>query len=96
MPPPLHGGDVTFADGTPNTLQQEAKDVSAFLAWTAEPNLENRHAAGVGVSVFLLFAAILAFLAYKQIWQDAKRPAGPTAPVGPRAPAKVRSAKPKR
>jgi hypothetical protein len=36
MPPPLHGGDVTFADGTPNTLQQEAKDVSAFLMWTAE------------------------------------------------------------
>jgi ubiquinol-cytochrome c reductase cytochrome c1 subunit len=97
MPPPLHGGDVTFADGTPNTLQQEAKDVAAFLVWTGEPNLENRHAAGLAVAVFLLFASILAFLAYKQIWAVAKHPAGPVvAAAAPRAPAKTRSAKPKR
>src|SRR3954468_12860108 len=65
MPPPLHGGDVTFADGTPNTLQNEARDVAAFLVWTAEPNLENRHAAGLAVTVFLLFATIFAYLAYR-------------------------------
>ena len=37
-----------------------AKDVAAFLVWTAEPKLENRHAAGLSVAIFLLFAAILA------------------------------------
>jgi ubiquinol-cytochrome c reductase cytochrome c1 subunit len=93
MPPPLHGGDVTFADGTPNTLQQEAKDVAAFLAWTAEPNLENRHAAGVAVTVFLLFAAILAFLAYKQIWHDEKHPVRATGPVESKNQAKSGRAK---
>jgi ubiquinol-cytochrome c reductase cytochrome c1 subunit len=93
MPPPLHGGDVTFADGTPNTLQQEATDVAAFLAWTAEPNLENRHAAGLSVTVFLLFATILAFLAYRQLWHDAKRVVRATGPLEPKNQAKSRRAK---
>jgi ubiquinol-cytochrome c reductase cytochrome c1 subunit len=84
MPPPLKGGEITFADGTPNTLQQEAKDVAAFLAWTAEPNLENRHAAGLAVTAFLLVASILAFLAYKQIWHDEKHPSRVPTPIGPK------------
>ena len=45
-----------------------AKDVSAFLVWTAEPNLESRHAAGIAVAIFLLIATILGYLAYQQIW----------------------------
>src|SRR4051812_43813952 len=55
MPPPLKGGDVTFADGTANTLSNEARDVAAFLVWTAEPRLAARHAAGLSVVIFLLF-----------------------------------------
>ena len=39
-----------------------AQDVAAFLAWTAEPNLESRHAAGLAVAIFLLFASILGYL----------------------------------
>jgi ubiquinol-cytochrome c reductase cytochrome c1 subunit len=48
MPPPLTSeGQVTYADGNPKpTVDQMAKDVAAFLVWTAEPKLENRHAAG--------------------------------------------------
>src|SRR3982751_1550211 len=95
MPPPLHGGDVTYADGTPNTLQQEAKDVSAFLVWTAEPNLENRHAAGGAVAVFLLFASILAYLAYQQTWREAKRAVRVTGALEPKNQAKNRRAKAK-
>jgi ubiquinol-cytochrome c reductase cytochrome c1 subunit len=45
-----------------------ASDVSAFLAWTAEPRLENRRAAGWAVLAFLVFATILAYLAYQNIW----------------------------
>jgi len=95
MPPPLHGGDVTFADGTPNTLQNEARDVAAFLVWTAEPNLENRHAAGLAVTVFLLFATIFAYLAYRQLWRDAKRAVRVTGPLEPENQAKSRRAKAK-
>src|SRR5215213_10231451 len=95
MPPPLKGGEVTFADGTPNTLHEEAKAVSAFLVWTAEPNLMHRRAAGLWVTVFLLFASVLAYLAYRQIWHEAKQAVRVTGPLDPEKRAKSRRAKAK-
>jgi ubiquinol-cytochrome c reductase cytochrome c1 subunit len=69
MPPPFSGdGQVNYADGTPATVDQMAKDVSAFLVWTAEPNLESRHRAGIATLIFLLFATALAWFSYKNIW----------------------------
>jgi len=69
MPPPLKSeGQVTYADGTKPTVDQMAKDIAAFLTWTAEPRLENRHRAGLASVIFLLFATILAYLAYQNIW----------------------------
>ena len=94
MPPPLTSeGQVTYADGTKSTVDQMAKDVSAFLAWSAEPNLESRHAAGLAVSVFLLLATILGYLAYQQIWHDAKRAVRPTGVLDPENRAKANRAK---
>jgi ubiquinol-cytochrome c reductase cytochrome c1 subunit len=53
MPNPIvSDGQVTYADGTKATRDQMAKDVAAFLVWTAEPTLENRHRAGWAVLVF--------------------------------------------
>ena len=65
MPPPLRDGQVSYADGTRPTADQMAADVSAFLAWTAEPKLENRKRTGWAVLIFLVFAAVPAWLAYK-------------------------------
>jgi ubiquinol-cytochrome c reductase cytochrome c1 subunit len=94
MPPPLtSNGQVTYADGTPATVDQMAKDVSAFLAWTAEPNLESRHAAGLAVAIFLLIASVLGYLAYQQIWHDAKRAVRVTGALDPQNQAKSRRAK---
>jgi ubiquinol-cytochrome c reductase cytochrome c1 subunit len=94
MPPPLTAnGQVTYADGTPATVDQMAKDVSAFLVWTAEPKLENRRAAGLAVSIFLLVASILGYLAYRQIWYEAKRAVRVTGPLEPKNQAKSRRAK---
>jgi len=95
MPPPLKGGDVTFADGTPNTLENEARDVAAFLVWTAEPRLAARHAAGLSVVIFLLFASVLAYLAYRNIWAEAKRQVRVTGALDPENQAKARRAKSK-
>jgi ubiquinol-cytochrome c reductase cytochrome c1 subunit len=96
MPPPLTtNGQVSYADGTPATVDQMAKDVAAFLVWTAEPNLESRHAAGLAVTVFLLFATILGYLAYQQIWYEAKRTVRVTGALDPKNQAKSRSAKAK-
>ncbi|MDP8912671.1 MAG: cytochrome c1 [Pseudomonadota bacterium] len=84
MPPPITAdGQVTYADGTPATRDQMAKDVSAFLTWTAEPFLENRHRTGLAVLLFLLIATVLAYLSYKQIWATAKREVRIAGPLDP-------------
>lgn len=63
---------VTYSDGTKATIDQMAKDVAAFLIWTAEPKLEARHQTGWAVLAFLLIATILAYLSYRTIWADVK------------------------
>jgi ubiquinol-cytochrome c reductase cytochrome c1 subunit len=96
MPPPLTtDGQVQYQDGTKPTVDQMARDVAAFLVWTAEPNLAARHAAGLAIVVFLLFATILAHLAYRQIWHDSKRVVRETGPLEPKNQAKTRRAKAK-
>jgi len=74
-------------------LLEMAKDVAAFLVWTAEPNLDTRRGYGLAVTVFLLFASILGYLAYRQIWRDAKRVVRPTGPLEPENRAKSKGAK---
>jgi len=95
MPPPLtSAGQVTYAPGNPApTVDQMAKDVSAFLVWAAEPKLENRHRSGIAVVIFLLFASVLGYLAYRQIWAEAKRKVRATGPLNPANQAKSRRAK---
>jgi ubiquinol-cytochrome c reductase cytochrome c1 subunit len=73
MPPPLTSeNQVTYSDGTRATVDQMAKDVSAFLVWTAEPTMQTRHRAGVAVVLFLLFATGLAYGAYLTVWRGVK------------------------
>jgi ubiquinol-cytochrome c reductase cytochrome c1 subunit len=96
MPPPLtSNGQVSYEDGTPATVDQMAKDVAAFLVWTAQPDLARRHAAGLAVGVFLLFATILGYLAYQQIWYEAKRAVRVTGALDPKNRARNRRAKAK-
>jgi len=84
MPPPLSSdGQVSYADGTKPTVDQMAKDVAAFLVWTAEPRLENRHSAGLAVVFFLLIATVLAYFAYQNVWATAKRKVRHTGPLDP-------------
>ncbi|WP_188909734.1 cytochrome c1 [Salinarimonas ramus] len=52
----------------PETVEQYAKDVTAFLMWTAEPHLESRKAMGLQVMVFLLVFAGLLYFTKKRIW----------------------------
>jgi ubiquinol-cytochrome c reductase cytochrome c1 subunit len=68
MPPPLSADQVTYADGTPQTVDQYARDVSAFLMWTAEPKLDQRKRLGFQVGIFLIVFAGLLYLAKKRVW----------------------------
>jgi ubiquinol-cytochrome c reductase cytochrome c1 subunit len=96
MPPPLTAeGQVQYTDGTKPTVDQMARDVAAFLVWTAQPDLEARHAAGISVVIFLLFATILGYLAYHQLWDEAKQTVRVTGPLDPENQVKTRRAKAK-
>jgi ubiquinol-cytochrome c reductase cytochrome b/c1 subunit len=71
MPPPLSDGQVTYDDDTPQTVAQYAKDVTAFLMWTAEPHLEARKRLGLQVMIFLLILSGLLYFTKQKIWADA-------------------------
>jgi ubiquinol-cytochrome c reductase cytochrome c1 subunit len=70
MPQPLTDGAVEYGDGTPNTLDQEARDITTFLAWAAEPHLAERKKMGLWVIIYLLVLAGLVFLSKKALWRD--------------------------
>jgi cytochrome c1 len=72
MPQPLSNGQVTFDDGSPQTLDQYSRDVSAFLMWAAEPHLDARKRIGFQVMVFLVIFAGLLYLTKKKLWRDVK------------------------
>jgi ubiquinol-cytochrome c reductase cytochrome c1 subunit len=73
MPPPLTQKDqVAYTDGTPATVDQMSKDVSAFLVWAAEPTAQTRKQAGLAVVIFLLLTTALAYGAYLSVWRGVK------------------------
>lgn len=43
----LFDGLVEYEDGTPATTSQMAKDVTEFLNWTAEPEMDERKKMGL-------------------------------------------------
>jgi cytochrome c1 len=70
MPKPLADGQVQYTDGTPTTVEQYARDVAAFLMWTAEPHMEARKRLGLQVMIFLLIFAIMLYFTKKKVWAD--------------------------
>jgi len=74
MAPPLTGdGQVEYGPGNPKpTVDQMSKDVAAFLIWTAEPSLDKRKQTGLAVTLFLLFATVLGYMSYRNIWAGKK------------------------
>ena len=70
MSSPLEDDAVEYADGTEATLEQLATDISTFLAWTAEPELEERKRMGIKVLLFLLVLTGLLYALKRQIWAD--------------------------
>ena len=68
MPPPLSDKQIEYTDGAPMTVEQYAKDISAFLMWTAEPKLEERKRIGLQVMLFLIVLAGLLYFTKKKVW----------------------------
>jgi cytochrome c1 len=70
MPPPIQDDAVTYKDGTKATKEQIAKDVSVFLNWAAEPELDARKSLGLKVLGFLAVLTVLLYALKRQIWKD--------------------------
>ena len=68
MPKVLEDGLVEYNDGTEATEEQMAKDVVAFLSWSAEPHLEARHKIGFKAIIYLIIITLLAYFSMKKIW----------------------------
>ena len=68
MAQPLYGDDVEYDDGTEATIEQQSKDVTAFLMWAAEPHMQERKEMGFRVMIFLALFAVLLYLTKKQVW----------------------------
>ena len=68
MSSPLSDDIVEYSDGTQASVDQMAKDVTTFLTWAAEPELEERHRTGVKVIIYLILLTTLVYLSMKKIW----------------------------
>ncbi len=69
MPQPLSDGQVTYSDGSPETVDQYSRDVTAFMMWMAEPKLEERKRLGFQVMIFLIIFAGLLYFTKKKVWK---------------------------
>ena len=88
MTPPLLGDDVEYTAFTPlgeaveesaeyvppeATLEQEAKDIAAFLMWAAEPHMVERKQAGFRNLIMIALLAVLLWYTNKKLWDPVKR-----------------------
>ncbi len=71
---PLSDGQVTYADKSPETVQQYSRDVVAFLTWTSDPTLEERKRIGFRVMIFLAVFLVLLLYVKKKLWSEVDGP----------------------
>jgi len=70
MAEPLFEDAVEYADGTPATVEQMASDIVTFLAWAAEPTMEERKRMGIKVILFLLIFTGVLYAVKRKVWAD--------------------------
>lgn len=74
MAPPLSDGQVSYdvvegQPAVPETLEQYAQDVSAFMYWMADPQMSGRKQTGFVVLLFLVVFSGLMYATKRRIWQ---------------------------
>jgi len=70
MTPPLSDGLVSYPDGSPETVDQYARDVAEFLQYASDPHMEARKEVGIRVMIFLFFFCLVFYMAKKKLWKD--------------------------
>ena len=69
MAQPLDEAYVDYDDGTENTLPQLAEDITTFLVWSAEPELEERKKLGIKVILFFIILGSIVFVVKNRLWR---------------------------
>jgi ubiquinol-cytochrome c reductase cytochrome c1 subunit len=57
---------------SPEEYSQAVRDITAFLAWAAEPMQIDRQRIGFWVLLFLSILFVFSWLYYKELWKDVK------------------------
>ena len=70
MAKPLNDGQVDYTDGSPQTVEQYAKDVTAFLMWAAEPKMEDRKRIGAFFMILMILLAGFTYFTKKKVWSN--------------------------
>tara|TARA_E500000331_G_scaffold345428_1_gene382986 strand:- start:65 stop:829 length:765 start_codon:yes stop_codon:yes gene_type:complete len=70
MPAPIMDDIVEYLDDTPATQDQIIRDITSFLVWAAEPELEERKNMGVKVLIFLILITLMLLAVKRKIWKD--------------------------
>jgi len=69
MPPPIADGQVEYEDGTEASVEQMSRDVTNFLQWAAEPEMEARKRMGLKTLIFLMVFTAFMYLAKRNLWR---------------------------
>ena len=77
--PGIRMPDVLGASYTPSgdkrtVLENNARDVSAFLAWAADPHGNKRQSLGYFVMTYLFILAILLYILMRRTWSALDKP----------------------
>ena len=71
MPPPPLPVKYQATAGVTASVEQNAKDLSAFLSWTADPKLSERKRIGWQVLLYFVITSLLLYVAKKRVWKNA-------------------------
>jgi ubiquinol-cytochrome c reductase cytochrome c1 subunit len=75
MPPPLSKDNVVEYQpdaGAKGSFEQNARDITAFLAWASDPSLDSRKRLGWLVLLYLAITTVLLYLVKRRIWARVK------------------------
>lgn len=70
MVAPIVDEIVEYFDNTPATQDQIIRDITSFLVWTSEPELELRKSMGVKVLFFLVLITLMLLAVKRKVWKD--------------------------
>lgn len=68
MPPPLAKDNFIDYQNAKGSLEQNAHDIAAFLAWSADPHLNTRKSTGWLVMLYLLVTTGLLYAGKRTLW----------------------------